>query len=295
MADGLDDTLLTDLRRLGMSPDETLIYLYLIKAKSATVADIHKASSFRKKKRPNLYKVLNRMREKTFLHSEVKEGRTLFFPVRPHIVLENLLLQKQMEFEELQSKISLMENRLESIHSAETISLDDIDSSISQFVRTNIPSQWIVNERPSIVKLEGTVKQMSIEFNTRRRFGGDAAGIVFFVFRYPNHIDALRERIISSLRDGMIDALESSKGNGSFAIKDYSFSQEEEIPGFEDTGVPYTKIIVYLNFMKMTGNGGFLVLRLEEFPSWVLGIWASSMDDLTLLLNPLFEKYTFKV
>jgi sugar-specific transcriptional regulator TrmB len=294
MDDGLDDTLFADLKRLGLSPDESLIYLYLIKAKSATAAEIHSASSFRKKKRPNLYKVLNRMKEKSLLHTEIKEGRTLFFPVRPHIVLENLLLQKQIEFEELKSKTSLMESRLESIHSTETITLDEIGTDISEFVQTIIPAQWIVNERPSIVKLEGTVRRISIEFNTKRRFGGDSAGIVFFVFRYPNHIAAFENRADSSLRDGMIDALESSKGSGSFDIKDYSFMYRDNLPGIKDIQLSYTHITVHVNFMNMSGNGGFLVLRLDEFPRWVLGLWAATLDDLILLLRRLQESFTIK-
>jgi hypothetical protein len=294
MSDGLDDTLLTDLRRVGLSPDEALVYLYLLKVKSATVAEIHSAPNFRKKKRPNLYKILNRMKEKTLLHSEVKEGKTLFFPVRPHAILSHLLLQKQREFEELQAKKALMEARLECVHSTEAVSLEEIDPSIVEFIQASIPQHWIVNERPSVLKLEGTVKQVSVEFNTRRRFGGDAAGVVFFVFRYPNHMDVLQDRLIASLRDGMIDALESSRGSGSFDIKDYSFDQKELVLEPEGIRLPYTSSTVHLNFMNLTGSGGFLTIRLDGLEYWVLGVWAASVDDLTLLLHSIFREHSIR-
>lgn len=294
MSDGMDETLLGDLQRIGLSHDESLVYLHLLRTKSATAAEIHGSSAFRKKKRPNLYKVLNRMVDRAYLHSEHKEGRALFFPVRPHVIIDRLLAEKRKELEELELRSPEVEMRLESIHAAETVSLDAIAPNIMGFVRSSMPSKWVVNERPSIQKLEGTVTQISIEFNTRRRFGGDAAGIVVFEFRYPNQIESMKERLIATLRDGMVDALENSKGGGPFDVKDYYFTRRETMPGLETLHLPYTLVTVHLNFMNLAGNGGFLVLRLQEYPSWVLGVWAASEDDLSALLMHLLERNTLK-
>ena len=161
-------------------------------------------------------------------------------------------------------------------------------------MRSSVPQHWVVNERPSVLKLEGTVKQTSVEFNTRRRFGGDAAGVVFFVFRYPDQRDLLKNRLISSLRDGMIDALESSKGSSPFDIKEYSFEQKELVLEPDGLHLPYTSTLVHLNFMNMAGSGGFLILQLEDFVNWVLGVWAASLDDLTQLLHHILREHVIK-
>jgi len=81
----------TRLHVLGFTPDEAACYMFLLKAKSATVREIHAAPPFKEKKRPNVYKIVDGLLAKGMLTSEVKEGKQRLFPVRPHVLLEEVL------------------------------------------------------------------------------------------------------------------------------------------------------------------------------------------------------------
>ncbi|MBN2231080.1 MAG: hypothetical protein JW779_15960 [Candidatus Thorarchaeota archaeon] len=283
--------LLSELRQLGFSNQEVLLYIQLLRLKSASVSEIHQIEGYSQKKRPNIYKLLNSMAEKSLIYSEVKDGRTLFFPNRPHILLQSLLDMKREELSHLEEILPNIESQLEEIHIVESISLDAIDSEIANFIDLVKPKKWLIREQPSQRKLGGSGRQVSIEFNTRRRFGGDSAGIILFTFRYREHVVHYLNSVESIMKNGMIQALEGQRGPRHFDIKDYEFSKKKgQLPPLcEDT--EYVVITVYLNLMNLKAEGGFLHLLLKSSPNWIIGVWGSSLDDLSTLLQSIVTKF----
>ncbi len=240
---------------------------------------------FSHRKRPNVYKTLNRLVDKKWVVTETKGGHTLFFPVRPHIVGQNIVDEKRAELAALEEKLPLLEDQLEAMLQSETISLEDLDAETREFVRTVTPNRWFLRERPTVSKFLSSGRTVSIEFNTRRRFGGDSAGLVIFSFRYREHVNHFRQEADNTLRNGMIAALESQRGLGKFDVKRYEFSESPVSIVPEKPSLRYTVLTVYLNLMNMRGEGGFLSVELESHPTWIVGVWAASSDDLVQLVG----------
>ncbi len=273
------------LRDLGLTGDETLLYMHLLQVKSATVREICSSPGFKAKRRSNIYKVINKLHAKGFLIEEVKDGRLLSFPVMPHVILTETLKKKEEELQNIREAMPGLIESLEAMFGKPWISADTIPSPLKPIVES-VPAQWVIKESPVKVKQPGLGNITSVEFNTRRRFGGDSAGLVYHEFAYPEHarmaFDAAREFEKESMRTSLMNVIKQ----GPIHIRKFWFEEARFVDSSSVKGMKYTLVHTQLNFPG-DFKGGLASFIIVQHPTAVLSAWGADLRDFTSVVRAI--------
>jgi DNA-binding PadR family transcriptional regulator len=275
------------LEALGLTPEEADLYIHLLSVKSATVQEIHSSASFKGKQRSNLYKVLNRLVEQKMITEETKEeaGKKRFFPVEPKVACPALLERKEAELRDLQAELEWTVEALDRLVDVQKNSRFDVPEPLQPLV-TLLKPTWIVKEPPEVFEKPGLGKIYSIEYNTRRVFGGDSVGIVIHQFKYAEHVTP---EAITKARDhelsGFMAALDAIKDQGPVKMKDY-WSEDGVIDGLQYTKI-HTRLTIPGKFA-----GGIATFILAEMPEAIVSVWGADLADFQDAISRLSAGFT---
>jgi len=266
------------LLQFGLTVEESSLYLFLLKVKSATISDISKSPEFRAKHRPNLYKTIANLKQKGFVVEEVKEGRKRIFPEPPREVLDTFLTEQENRIQALRSAAPPLVESLSQIFEQPNVGFLPLPEMLKTFVETLVNPDWIIKEAPesSEIKMLGTI--YSVEFNTRRKFGADSAGLVVNKFRYEEHRDEAVNRVKDYQKEQMSQALQVLVSHGPVTVKKFWFEEKSlSIKGLISP-IPYSELHVKLNLPGIS-RGGLATFRLGEFPTLLLSVWGANFND----------------
>ncbi|MBN2152945.1 MAG: hypothetical protein JW839_15950 [Candidatus Lokiarchaeota archaeon] len=279
------------LRVLGLTPDEAACYIHLLKVKAATVREIHAVPPFKEKKRPNVYKIVDGLLAKGLLDSEVKEGKQRLFPVRPHVVLEEFVERKNWELEELRASMPALVENLERVFDTPPTVGFTIPAAARPLTDLMNPA-WIVREAPEVFQEQGIGVVHSVEFNTRRRFGGDSAGLSVHEFKYTEHVAPAFGRARDFAAAHFESAMRSIKPHGPVHVKAFSFHPASlDRTGKMPRSLEYTRIETRLSIPGRF-TGGMCTFAIEELPVLVVTAWGADARDFMDAMQRLAHGFT---
>ena len=94
------------LEKLGLSKNESKVYIALVKLGSASVTEISKKTNVH---RVNIYDVLESLQEKGLVAAVIKVNKKIFHPANPE-ELKKLLIKKKEEMNETEKELSELSN-----------------------------------------------------------------------------------------------------------------------------------------------------------------------------------------
>jgi hypothetical protein len=278
------------LQDYGFTRDEAHLYCYLIRMGSATIHEIHSSPDFSDKLRPNLYKIIDNLHIKQFIIEEFKDGKKRFFPIEPEQILEKNIADEETRISNLKEKKNDLIKGLEAMKSGFENPFK-ISSEYQSFLLTIIPSKWQIKEPPEIRKIPLMGSLYSVEYDTKRRFGANSAGIAINKFAYPEHRKPVFEEVIHYEQIQMENALRNHFNQNSFKLKEFTLFSEP-IHLKDNISIPITKFKLKLN-IPGTFSGGIATFPLEEFPNLLISVWGADYQDFLLLIEKISEKYHF--
>ncbi|UYP47392.1 hypothetical protein NEF87_003677 [Candidatus Lokiarchaeum ossiferum] len=280
---------INNLISFGLSKEEALMYCFLLQEKSATVAEIYQSPYFSKKKRPNLYKIIKNLKEKGFLFEEMKKKKKRFFPLNPQNILNLIIQEKEMKLQRLKQTSEGLILDLDTIVAQPNTKFDIMPPLLKEIVSKIKKKKWIIKEIPEVHNASGMETVMSVEFDTRRNFRADSAGIVIFKYRYKEHLEEAIPRVIQKQEAQFQDALENVQDQLPFGFEEIKFSSK--ILDIDNTNhIPYRKLEIKTKFLgKM--HGGFTVLKFHQYPTVLLSIWSANLPDFKEILTRTLQNY----
>ncbi len=280
-----------DLVDFGLSAEEIQIYLLALRKKSFSIHDLRVEKHFSSKQRPNLYKLLNKLENKNFIISELKQQGRIYFPIEPSSVLNQIIQQKEEDIELLKLKsIKLIED-LEQIRSLKNLDFTSPSDLLRKYVDL-VPKKWNIKERPIIEDKKRYGIIHSIEFDTQRKFSGNSAGIIIHKFRYPEHIPKVFADVSDFDLQGLKNALENLKSNGIFRVKQYRFINTQYQSETLNKSYEIYECNVKMNFgIKSKGAlGNFFN---SQYPNEIVCFWAANYHDFAILVEYQFQRFKF--
>ncbi len=283
------ERLIKKLQRLNLTKEEATLFLFLLTIKSATIREIHNSKEFCLKQRPNLYKTLNNLKEKNFVVEEVKGGKKRFFPIAPHMVIENYISNQEQELKKLKESAPKLSEAMENILKTPFEEFSPIPDPLIEFISGVVNEDWSIREPPEIIKKrELRAIIYSVEFNTHRQFAGNSAGLVLFIFRYQQHRDESIEEVKQYQQSQFEQALKSFNGQGFFQIEDYWV--EKKFMEINDMKFDYSEFHVKSNISSDSASG-IITLLFKEHPTKIISLWAADLKDFFDLITRVTKKF----
>jgi predicted transcriptional regulator len=279
-----------ELRQFGLTDEEATLYVFLLQVKSATMQDISKSPEFQTKRRPNLYKVIASLEQKGFVTEEEKGGRKRFFPEPSEQALESVITKLEKRVQELRTTSETLTKELSELFESPNPRFTPLPEILEQFVSVGVNPEWIIKETPETheLKLLGTI--YSVEFNTGRKLGADAAGLVVNEFRYEEHRDAALQRARDYQKERMATAMQAVTDHGPVHIERFWF--EEKFLRLKDLAspLPYLELRLKWNFPG-SPRGGLATVRLQDFPTLLLSAWGANYSDFKDIMQRISRNF----
>ena len=287
------NTLIQRMTEFGLGPQEAHLYCHLISVKSATVPELMARKEFAKIQRPNLYKLITSLKEKNAILEEQKGEIKRIFPVEPAIFFQSYLDTEKQRIEQLESDISTLNNQFEVLAETPNPDFYQIPTEYKELYQKIIPSAWVIKEMPIIQNLKQLGNHLIVEFDTHRKFSGNAAGLSIHKFNYAEHIPAAFPKVSEFQCQKLKDALEMYRTTDFFRFKDVNFmerlyqfkTQSPKIPSLNYFDI-LIKSTVGIQF-----HAAMAIFCLTEYPLLILSLWTADQRDLTVCMQKCVENF----
>ena len=282
--------ILRNLRKLGLTKEEALLYIFLLEIKSATIKEIHDSKEYCLKQRPNLYKLINGLKNKNFVIEEEKGGKKRFFPLPPHLIIATKLDEKEKELKKLTENATQLTNTLENTLKKPFDGFNPLPKIILDFISGVINEDWTIKEPPEIIETKELGIIYSIEFNTHRQFSGSSAGIALNVFRYKEHRDDARNDVKENLKKEMIKNFKRMEGHGPIKFLGHELIETRLSVPEINFNHPYTEFKIKTN-MDFEASSACASFIFEGHPKKIINCWGADKRDFLDLVRRITLKY----